>query len=389
MQKKSLTPFKAEQSDLTQKNVNALPSVGKGTRQPWPVSGTTPPIRVVVAEDSTICRKALVALLEKSRGIQVIGTASNGAEAVRMVQRLKPDLVTMDINMPVMDGYEATRQIMTDSPCPIVMISSNFDSIHTFDALKAGALTVLKKPTASDSPEMHAALVSQVRLLADVKVFRHWPSERNKNGRYPAAAKSPSVDDSLQKGVKLRLVAIAASTGGPGALATVLRPLPADFPVPILVVQHISEGFAQPFASWLDKQIPLSVRIGSEGDEPKAGEVLIAPDHCHMGLNKKGQITLKEKMPKETICPSANFLFHSVANTYAATAVGVVLTGMGDDGADGLQAMYALGAHTIAQNKESCVVFGMPAVAIERGIIKQVQPLDQIASTLSRLVYVK
>jgi two-component system chemotaxis response regulator CheB len=385
MQKNSLLPNKAEPGDATQKNVNALPTMTKATKPSDLPGSLSSPIRVVVAEDSTICRKALVSLLEKSPGIQVIGTANNGAEAVRMVQRLKPDLVTMDINMPVMDGYEATRQIMKETPCPIVMISSNFDGIHTFDALKAGALTVLKKPTAGDSPEMQAALVSQVRLMADVKVFRHWPGERNKNGRTPLAPKAPPTDVFLPAGIRPRLVAIAASTGGPGALASVLRPLPADFPVPILVVQHISVGFASSFATWLDRQVALSVRIGRQDEEPKPGEVLIAPDHCHMGINKKGRIVLQDKMPKENICPSANFLFQSVANAYGAMTIGVVLTGMGDDGADGLQAMHEKGAYTIAQNKETCVVFGMPAVAIERGVIKQVQPLDQIGSTLARL----
>lgn len=388
MQKKSLTSIKSEQSDQTQRNSNSLTALGKSTKQPDSLSSLSSPIRVVVAEDSAICRKALVSLLEKSPGIQIIGTANNGAEAVRLVKRLKPDLVTMDINMPVMDGYEATRQIMAESPCPIVMISSNFDGVHTFDALKAGALTVLKKPAAGDSPEMQAALVSQVRLMADVKVLRHWSSDRQKNGRQTSVLKPSNSEPFIPKGTKFRLVAIAASTGGPGALATILRPLPANFPVPIVVVQHISEGFAQPFATWLDRQIPLSVRVGAEGDEPKAGAVLIAPDYCHMGINKKGQIVLKEKQPKETICPSANYLFQSVADAYGATAVGVVLTGMGDDGADGLRAMYDKGAQTIAQNKESCVVFGMPAVAIERGAIKQVQPLDQIATALARLVHV-
>lgn len=365
-----------------------MPAAGKAARAAEAHGNASPPIRVLIAEDSAICQRALVSLLGRAPGIQIVGMANNGAEAVRMVQRLKPDLVTMDINMPVMNGYEATRQIMKDTPCPIVMISSNFDGIHTFDALKAGALTVLKKPTASDSPEMQAALVSQVRLMADVKVYRHWPGERNKSNRQTAVSKSPPIESFFQKGTKPRLIAIAASTGGPGALATILRILPEDFPVPILVVQHISEGFAKPFATWLDKQIPLYVRIGSESDEPKAGEVLIAPDFCHMGVNNKGQIVLRERLPKETICPSANYLFQTVASAYGATAVGVVLTGMGDDGAEGLKAMYELGAHTIAQNKESCVVFGMPAVAIERGVIKQVQPLDQIASTLSRLVHV-
>lgn len=342
------------------------------------------PVRVLIAEDSAICRMALVSILQTDPGIQIVGTAHNGLEAVQMVEQLRPDLVTMDINMPVMDGYEATRQIMSRMPCPIVMISSFYDSGHTFDALKAGALTVIKKPTAKDPPETFASIVTQVKLMADVKVLRHWPEDRMKPGTQTAVARS--VELAQPKGIKPRLVAIASSTGGPGALATILRPLPADFPVPILIVQHISEGFAEPFASWLDRQINLSVRIGRQSDEPKPGQVLIAPDNSHMVVNNRGTIALQKRLPQETICPSANHLFHSVAKAYGATAVGVILTGMGDDGAEGLKELYDAGAYTIAQNKETCVVFGMPAVAIAKGVIKEVQPVDQISNTLSRLV---
>lgn len=387
MQKKPLTSFKIDQHN-PQQRFDPLPTLEKKAIKsgPEPGASNAPRVRVLVADDSAICRKMLVAIMEKAPDIEVVGMARNGAEAVRLVERLKPDLVTMDINMPLMDGYAATRQIMAERPCPIVMISSNYDSDHIFDALKAGALTVLKKPTANDSISVQTAIVTQIKLMADVKVLRRWPAERDQTGKQTAVSKANPFDNFQRNGRKPRLVAIASSTGGPGALATVLRPLPADYPVPILVVQHISEGFAQPFAAWLDTQINLSVRIGKQADEPKPGEVLIAPDDHHMSLNSSGSIILQKKQPQDNICPSANYLFHSVAKVYGATAVGIVLTGMGDDGADGMQALYEIGAYTIAQNKETCVVFGMPAVAIERGAIRQVQPLDQISSTLSKLV---
>lgn len=380
MQKKS----PSELFNHTPKTVSGLSKPAAAAQKPELLTKRAAPVRVLIAEDSAVCRMALVSILQRDPDIRIVGTAQNGAEAVQMVERLRPDLVTMDINMPVMDGYEATRQIMTRMPCPIVMISSMYDSGHTFDALKAGALTVLKKPAASDPPETYASIISQIKLMADVKVLRHWSEDRMKSGQQTAVAKP--VEPVPMRDIRPRLIAIASSTGGPGALATILRPLPADFPVPILIVQHISEGFAEPFANWLDRQINLSVRIGRQSDEPKAGEVLIAPDNSHMLVNNRGAIVLQKKLPQDPICPSANHLFHSVAKAYGATAVGVILTGMGDDGADGLKDLYDAGAYTIAQNKETCVVFGMPAVAIAKGVIKQVQPVEQISNTLSRLV---
>lgn len=387
MQSKPLTTFSSDQSDPAQSEAGEL-SFLNGATQFEPAKKRNSPVRVLIVEDSALYRKVLFSILQKDPGILIVGSANNGAEAVRLAARLKPDVITMDINMPVMDGYEATRQIMAKSPCPIVMISSFSDGNHTFDALKAGALTIVKKPVAGDPPEAIKAMVSKVKLMADVKVVRHWSEDKRKQSTQTAVPHPASPERFLKNGVRPRLVAIASSTGGPGALATVLRPLPADFPLPILIVQHISEGFAESFASWLDKQLNLTVRIGRESDELKPGHVYIAPDSCHMSVGSRGLITLQKKMLKETICPSANVLFHSVAKTFGPSAIGIVLTGMGDDGADGLKALHERGAHTIAQDKETCVIFGMPAVAIERGAIDQVQSLTQISATLSKLVHI-
>lgn len=387
MQNKSLTTLKNDQPDQAPGEAGDLSFSNEATRFESAKKKKSP-VRVLIVEDSALYRKVLFSIFQKDPGIIIVGSADNGAEAVRLAARLKPDVITMDINMPVMDGYEATRQIMAKSPCPIVMISSFSDGNHTFDALKAGALTIVKKPTAGDPPEAIKAMVSKVKLMADVKVVRHWTEDKRKQSTRTAVPPAVSPDRFLKKGVRPRLVAIASSTGGPGALATLLRPLPADFPLPILIVQHISEGFAESFASWLDKQLNLSVRIGREADELRPGQVLVAPDSCHMGVGSRGLVTLQRKLPKETICPSANILFHSVARIFGASAIGVVLTGMGDDGADGMKALHDRGAHTIAQDKESCVVFGMPAVAIERGAIDQVQSLSQITATLGKLVQI-
>jgi two-component system chemotaxis response regulator CheB len=348
----------------------------------------TTPIRVLIVEDTAVCRELLVSILQSTPGIQVVGTARDGLEAIRLVKRLKPDLVTMDINMPNLDGFEATRQIMVEAPCPIVMISNSlekYEGDHAFDALKAGALTVLQKPTIHDSAEVYATLVARIKLMAEVKVVRRWQSDANGQVRRPTAVK-PVLTQNQKRKSKIQLVAMAASTGGPGALATILQQLPADFPVPILVVQHVTTGFGNAFAAWLDKHTPLKVRLGQHAGEPQAGQVLVAPDNYHMGVNSLGLITLKKATRNDQICPSADYLFHSVANVYGATAVGITLTGMGSDGAEGLQAMHKLGAHTIAQDEATCVIFGMPAAAIKLGVIEQVQPLQKIAKAVVDLI---
>jgi two-component system chemotaxis response regulator CheB len=352
------------------------------------VESKTTPIRVLVAEDSPTYRELLVAILQNVPDLQVIGTARDGVEAVRLAKRLKPDVITMDIYMPEMDGFEATRQIMTEIPCPVVIISaSTAKGLQdlTFNALRAGALSVLEKPTLQDPPEAYEALAAQVKLMSEVKVVRRWaksmaPSEP----KLPATTPSPPL---VQNGnSKIQLVAIAASTGGPGILAEILSKLPADFPAPILIVQHITPGFGTGLADWLNQQTPLQVRLACHADEPKPDQVLIAPDGAHMGINSMGLIALSDAPPVHGLRPSADYLFHSIARVYGATAIGIILTGMGSDGAEGLQAMRRTGAHTIAQDKGTCVVFGMPAVAIEFGAAEQVLPAKQIAAAIMALI---
>ncbi|HXV97863.1 MAG TPA: chemotaxis-specific protein-glutamate methyltransferase CheB [Anaerolineae bacterium] len=348
----------------------------------------TTPIRVLVAEDSPTYRELLVAILQNVPNLQVIGTARNGAEAVRLAKRLRPDVITMDIYMPEMDGFEATRQIMTENPCPIVIISaSTAKDLQdlTFNALRAGALSVLEKPTLQDSPEAYEALAAQVKLMSEVKVVRRWgksmpPSEP----KLLATTPSPTL---VQNGnSKIQLVAIAASTGGPGILAEILSKLPTDFPAPILIVQHITPGFGTGLADWLNQQTPLQVRLACHADEPKPGQVLIAPDDAHMVVNSMGLIALSDAPPVHGLRPAADYLFNSIARVYGATAIGIILTGMGNDGAEGLQAMRRAGAHTVAQDKGTCIVFGMPAVAIELGAAEQVLPAKQIAAAIMALI---
>ncbi len=360
----------------------------------------TTPTRVLIVEDSPVARELMVSILQSAPGLQVVGTARNGAEAVRLTKRLKPDVIAMDVHMPEMDGFEATRQIMIEAPCPVIIVSASLDKNQqdlTFDALQAGALSVMEKPTMYDPPTVYQALVSQIKLMSEVKVVRRWnreprspgsPTHRaSEGGEYsqPPPVKEPPV---LKRNgqSKIQLIAIASSTGGPGILAQILGKLPPTFPVPILIVQHITTGFGAGLAAWLNQQTPLEVRLARHADEPKAGQVLIAPDDYHMVINSMGLIFFSKKPPSYGLRPSADYLFHSVAQVYGATAIGVILTGMGSDGARGLQAMRDAGAHTIAQDKDTCVVFGMPAVAIELGAVEQILPANKIAAAIMALV---
>jgi two-component system chemotaxis response regulator CheB len=368
---------------------------------------TSSPIRLLVAEDSAVCRELLVTIFQNAPGVQVVGTARDGAEAVRLVKRLKPDVVTMDVFMPEMDGYQATRQIMAESPCPIVVVSGRLgdgrlgdgrlnanENDLTFNALQAGALSVLPRPTMSENQE---AFVQQVKLMAGVKVVRRKipalsqlppPSsvipKPKSDYRSPITAHRLPITDFRQATnlSQINLVAIAASTGGPGALAAILSQLPADFPAPILVVQHITRGFGADLAVWLDKQTPLTVRLARHSAELKPAHVLLSPDDCHLLVNSQGVAALQKPLPGERYCPSADILFNSVAELFGGTAVGIILTGMGDDGAKGLVTLRQTGAHTIAQDEATAVIHSMPATAIQLGAAETVQPIQHISQTL-------
>jgi two-component system chemotaxis response regulator CheB len=346
-------------------------------------------IRVVVVEDSPVARDLLVALLQNAGNIQVVGIGSNGEEAVRLTRRLRPDLVTMDVRMPGMDGLEATRRIMRDAPTPIVIVTASpmrSDMDLTFEALRAGALTVVRKPGLAD-PETCDRLIQTVRLMADVPVVHHWGrDERQPLGAPPQEELfAPALPMSADDQQRMQLIGIAASTGGPSALAAVLGPLPADFPLPILVVQHVTPGFTTGLAEWLDGETPLHVRLAGHGDTPQPGTVSLAPDDYHIQLNARGMIELCKEQPYRGLRPSANYMFHSMARFYGPRALGIVLTGMGDDGAEGLEALHQAGGLTLAQNEQSCVVYGMPREAVIRNAVDRVLSPEQITLTLNRL----
>jgi two-component system chemotaxis response regulator CheB len=337
-----------------------------------------PRVRVLVVEDSAVTREYLVYLLEQDPALTVAGAAVDGADGVELAVRLRPDVILMDVHMPKLDGFEATRQIMERAPTPVVMVTASFDreeTVFAFDALAVGALTILDKPTGPDDPraaETARLLVDTVKLMAQVKVVRRWP----RRDRPPAPA-AP-----VRPGRGIRVVAIGASTGGPVVLKEILPGLPDDFPAPVLVVQHIVPGFVGGLCEWLGKESRLTVKLAAPGEVARAGTVYFPPDGAQMGIARDGRIQLGRGTGDDGFCPSASYLFRSVAEAYDRAAMGILLTGMGRDGAAGLLRMREAGGVTIAQNEETSVVFGMPAEAIRLGAAEHVLPPAQIVAML-------
>jgi len=337
-------------------------------------------IRIVVADDSQTARELLVALYE-SAGIRVVGVGKNGDEVLQLVKKHNPDVVSMDVVMPKMDGMDATRAIMREHPTPIVIVTASMmraDIDLAFDAMKAGALAAVKKPGLED-PETCEKLIQTIKAMANVSVIRRW------SGSAPHATKREPISSPSHLEVDVRLIGIASSTGGPGVLASILRPIPKNYPIPILIVQHVTNGFATGLAEWLHEQTSLDVTLAGHGDIPKPGVVLMPPDDYHMQIGRDGAIELTKAPPYKGLRPSANFLFHSMARFYGGGGLGIILTGMGDDGAEGMDAMRKSGAYTIAQDQESCIVYGMPNEAVKRNAVKRVLTPDQIAQYLVEL----
>jgi two-component system chemotaxis response regulator CheB len=333
-----------------------------------------------------VVRTILISMLKSAPGFDVVGEAKDGEEAVRLTESLRPDVITMDIRMPRVNGLEATRQIMRATPTPIVVVASSVyesDLNIAFNAVEAGALTVVEKPRGLSETDFDAVcdqLVTTVRLMSDVQVVTLWSSDQQAT----QVTRRP-VRLGAGPAVRPEVIVIGASTGGPGILHQILRGLPSDFSIPILVVQHITPGFGPGFAHWLSSVTPLRVAIAEDGERLAPSRVFIAPDDQHMIVAPGGVIRLERSKPISGRRPSATRLFESAAKAYGTAAMGIILTGMGDDGAEGLEDVRQAGGRVIAQNEESCVVFGMPKVAVERGVVDQVLAPDEIISVLRGL----
>jgi two-component system chemotaxis response regulator CheB len=345
-------------------------------------------IRVLVVEDSAVIRDFLLHILGSDPDIEVVATANNGDEALRAVERTRPDVITMDVHMPKMNGFDATRRIMESRPTPIVIVSATpdvTDTITAFRATEAGALGVVRTPAGIGSPEhaqTAADLVRTVKLMSEVKVVRRWARPRREDV-IPGAAFHAHV---CPPPTHAAVVAVGASTGGPPVLQSIVSKLPKSFSVPVLVVQHIAAGFTVGFVEWLGQSSNLPVHVATQGELLIPGHVYVAPDGFHMKARADRHLQLSQDEPENGLRPSVASMFRSVAKVYRANAVGVLLSGMGKDGAQELKLMKDQGAVTIAQDRETSVVHGMPGEAIRLGAATYVLSPEKITAALAILV---
>ena len=347
-------------------------------------------IKVLIVEDSPVARELLKHVLGSDPDIEVIGVATNGQEAIDLLSLKRPDVITMDVIMPKMDGLEATRKIMASRPLPIVVVSASFKKAEvdkTFKALEAGAVAVLQKPRGKDLgiPGSDAEkLIRTVKAMSQVRVVRRWDTPSSAGGvrnfLVPELSKNPRRDT--------KVVVIGASTGGPGVIQSILAGLPREFPAPILLVQHISPGFTQGLVDWLDSSCVLHLHVAVDGERARPGNVYVAPDGAEMTIDRRLNIRLLDSESTNGNVSSVSCLFRSVAEAVGAKAIGVLLTGMGRDGARGLKLMRDRGAVTIAQNKETSIVYGMPGEAIRLGAAEHSLSPRQIVHMLKSLIEV-
>ncbi len=351
-------------------------------------------IRVLVIEDSITIRQRLIEVLSADPEIDVIGDADDGRKAIELCQSLRPDVITLDMMLPVMTGLAATEYIMAYCPTPILIVSASTNRgelFRTYDALAAGAVDVLDKPTGEEVEDgWERRFVSTVKLVSRIKVITHVrgklrstpPASETASGHAAEEAVGPEEDRFAGRS----LVALGASTGGPAAIVEILRALPPSFPLPILLVLHIGEPFGTAFADWLDGTSPLRVAYARDGEElprPGRGRVLMAPPDRHLVV-KEGRLRLTRDPERHSCRPSVDELFESLAREVAGRCTACLLTGMGKDGAAGLLALRRAGAATIAQDEATSVVFGMPREAILLGAAHRVLALGDIAPALVR-----
>ncbi|HPS57202.1 MAG TPA: chemotaxis response regulator protein-glutamate methylesterase [Spirochaetota bacterium] len=339
-------------------------------------------IKVLVVDDSSLVRKIVTDILAHDPGIRVVGTANNGKTAIQMNQELDPDVITMDIEMPVLDGLAALGHIMATKPKPVIMLSvlTQHGADATFRALELGAVDFIPKPSSllsNSVDEIGDQLIKKIRVAAATRMVK----------RTAAAEPVVRVQKIESRALSDKIVAIGTSTGGPSALITLFKSIPENFPSPLLVVQHMPEGFTTAFSKRLDESSTLKVKEAEDGDDVLPGHGYIAPGHSHMEIVRKGKgykIRIFQAEKVSGHMPSIDVLFNSMAENVGSNTVGVIMTGMGRDGAEGLKKIRQTGGYTMAQDEETSVVFGMNRVAVELGAVNEIVPLGEITSGIVR-----
>lgn len=339
-------------------------------------------IRVVIADDSRVTRDVLRTILTRDGDIEIVGEAANGLEAIELARRLTPQLITMDLIMPVLDGLGAIEEIMHTKGVPILVVSDRSHAETAYQALELGALEVMPKPTLeSDDAER---LLERVRLLSGVAVITRL---RRRSLAQPLATRpvAPQNSEMAPRGFQY-IIAIACSTGGPQALARLLNRLPANFPAPIVIAQHISHGFIEGMAQWLASLCILPISVGKHGERLKPGHVYLSPSESNLCITPHHRFQLQASQAEALYHPSGDVLLKSVAEVYGADAIGLILTGMGRDGVSGMRAIHLGGGQTIAQDEESSVIYGMNQEAVNAGVIHHIVALDDLPGRLMRAV---
>jgi two-component system chemotaxis response regulator CheB len=347
----------------------------------------------MIVEDSAVVRSLLAHIISRDPRLSLAAVVETGEEAVRETHRVRPDVISMDIRLPGMDGLEATRRIMSERPTPIVVIAASVEDAAlriSMNALRAGALSVVEKPvgvTSAGYEAMAQDICTQLYIMSQVPVIRRrMTAQRLADLQGPASERAAPPREAAAPVRAPSILALAASTGGPPALARVLGALPRDFPIPVLVVQHMGAPFMQGFAAWLDSVTPLTVDVARHGETPAAGRVHVAPGDRHLRLGRDGALQIGSDPPVGGQRPSATALFASLADTIGPRALGVLLTGMGEDGARGLVALREAGGFAITEDESTAVVYGMPGAAARLGGSDLSLPLDLIAPRLLRIV---
>jgi two-component system chemotaxis response regulator CheB len=355
------------------------------------------PIRVVVVDDSALMRRLITTMIERDPMIRVVGTARDGREAIALVQQLRPDVVTMDVRMPVMDGLETTEHLMAYCPTPILVLTASLNDYEvdiTFKMLGAGALEVVEKPDGADPQALERAalnLVRRIKVLSRVKVVTHLRGRRRAPATLeapPAIAPpaAPPAPTRAQQAPRFPLIVIGASTGGPRIVYQILADLPPTLPAAIIVVQHIAEGFSGGMVEWLAAAGTLPVILGTEGHQLRPGEVIVAPDQRDLTIRPDGALHLTSD-PILIQKPAIDITMQAAAEVFGARTLGILLTGMGRDGAFGMLTIRRARGYTIAQDEATCAIFGMPRAAIQLGAAAEVLPAPRIAARITELVY--